>query len=296
MTCFPYLAGNCTRWSFVHYLLIFLVVIPFIRHTEIGWSQENSKSQDHVFHFLPWPETGSILKPADKAADESPVLINAWNDNHLLSYTGQTLVLLPAKSDALDQYLRLVLYSQPECIEGDINFIEEEINSQKSLYVPILQEIETGSENAGSLKGEIVFLDQNDLWRGKLGVVHPRYSVGGKYQIDYWIEQSGNNPDVVTLNSPQETLRHLFVGSIQAAAVPEGAVEVFLKSHNRGDLSDRLIRIHIPQTAPLPVVFLRKDLFEAPLMRTLIGETWLRNSVEKQMMPLPVTVPRSQSG
>lgn len=250
--------------------------------------EENAKPKSRSFHFLRWPGVGSVIQETKAINGSQNSLLTAWNEGRLLSYTGQTLELVSEKSDSLEKFLRWVRYSQPECIEGDKDFILEEINSQDPLYAPILQEIEQKSENKETIHGEIVFLDKNDLWHGKLGVVHPKYSVGGKFQINYWKEQSEKEPDIVSLYSPQETLRHLFIGDIHAAAIPEGAVEIFLKAHNREDLSEHLIRIRMPQTAPLPTIFLRKDLFSEPLARTLIAETWLRNGFPEWMIPVPI--------
>ncbi|MGC9328753.1 MAG: hypothetical protein ACP5I1_14050, partial [Candidatus Hinthialibacter sp.] len=194
------------------------------------------------------------------------------------------------QSDSLDAYLRKVIYLEPECIEGDFLFVTQEINQDEIRYYPLLEEITTQSDDQSPIQGEIVFLDQNDLWQGKLGVVHPQYSVGGKYQIDYWKKETGKEPQTVTLYSPMEVLRHLFVGSIQAAAVPAGRLEFFLETYQRNDLMHQLIRIPVPETAKPPVIFLHRDYYANPLLRTLITETWLRDHFQNQVHSIPVTV------
>ncbi|HQH74538.1 MAG TPA: hypothetical protein PK360_20855, partial [bacterium] len=83
----------------------------------------------------------------------------------------------------------------------------------------------------------------------------------------------------------EEVLRHLFVGGVQAAAVPEGTIDAFLREHNRLDLLDRVIRVRVPKVDQYPVIYLRRDLYEAPRIRTLISETWLRDHFSPWLQP-----------
>lgn len=236
--------------------------------------ESNSQSS---FHFLFWPTFGSLSQTVSQGQPFSQSLQKAWQDSRLLGYLGRPLICISSKTDSVEKYLQTILYSRPECIEGDAGLLEKEINPKERLYDPLLQRIPEESDNQIDLRGEIVFLDRTDLWQGRLGVIHSQYEVGGGFQIAYWKQETGAVPDIVTLYSPWEALRHLMVGSIQAAAIPVGVLETFLKIHHREDLLDRVLRIRMPVNTNLPMIYLRHDLYVDPLMRTLIAETWLRD-------------------
>lgn len=82
---------------------------------------------------------------------------------------------------------------------------------------------------------------------------------------------------------------HLMVGSIQAAAVPQGALEVFLAANDRSELTENFYRITVPNPLPKTMIFLRQDWYSDPLKRTIISETWLRDALPSQLQLVPQT-------
>ncbi len=242
------------------------------------------------FQVLLWPGRGSLIHTATSEEWVVKHLYDAWHEGNLLTYTGRTLRIITQAGGSLDKYLRIVLNSRPECIEGDPGLIEREINQSGRLYVPLLQVDWGKNARRPSMIGEILFLEHTESWKGTLGVIHPHYGIGGGIQLAYWKEQQGREPPWIALHSTEEVLRHLFVGSIQAAAVPEGAIDAFLRGHNRLDLLDRIIRVRVPTADSYPVIYLRQDLYENPRIRTLISETWLRDHFSSWLQPAPLTV------
>ncbi|MBZ0254720.1 hypothetical protein K8I31_01570, partial [bacterium] len=75
---------------------------------------------------------------------------------------------------------------------------------------------------------------------------------------------------------PGEVLRHLFVGSIHAAATPAGYFDRILRDMGRTDLTERFQRERFPAET-LRVYWLRDDIYRNVFMRTIIVETWLRD-------------------
>ncbi|MBN2327145.1 MAG: hypothetical protein JXR73_08310 [Candidatus Omnitrophica bacterium] len=280
--------NRINKHLFATFFTAILIAAPLFIIKDV-FCQDRVPPQKKTFHFVMWPGANSTFQYAPSGETSLHPLFAAWNNSHLLAYTGLDLSI-ESKSDSLDAYLRKVKYLEPECIEGDFSFVTEEINQEEKIYYPLLEEKRSQSIDQPPIQGEIIFLEQNDLWQGKLGVVHPRYSVGGKYQIEYWKKEAGEDPQTVVFYSPMETLRHLFVGSIQAAAVPVGQLEIFLEAYHRQDLLDRLIRIPAPGRANPPAIFLHKQYYANPLIRTLITETWLRDHFQNQLAPLPVTI------
>ncbi len=250
-------------------------------------SSSGDRPTAKTFHFLLWQGPASFNKSATSTINDKLPLENAWHDGRLLSYTGREIRILSPKGEPLEKYLRIVLNSHPECIEGDPGLIERVVNQQNREYIPILQVNFQSDKQLPALQGEIIFLEQSDLWRGRLGVVHPEYDIGGRSQIEYWANKTGQNPDTVTLYSSNEALRHLFVGSIEAAAIPEGVLETFLHEHNKDGLLDKIIRVPMPYKGHPSVIFLRQDLYHDPLMRTLISETWLRDHFPDKLQLIP---------
>jgi hypothetical protein len=244
------------------------------------------RSAAKTFHFLLWQGPASFNKSSTSAINDKLPLENAWHDGRLLSYTGQEIRILSPKLD-LEKYLRIVLNSQPECIEGDPGLIERVVNRQIREYIPVLEVNSQANQQSSALQGEIIFLEQSELWRGRLGVVHPEYDIGGRSQIEYWADKTGQTPQTITLYSPQEALRHLFVGSIEAAAISRGVLESFLHKYKKTGLLDKIIRVQMPHKGRNSVIFLRKDIYNNPLMRTLISETWLRDHFPDKLKLIP---------
>ena len=266
-------------------LTAFITSIGFSQH---AFTEERSKQINPSFHFLVWPQIGSLFQNPSETDFENGLLQSAWLDNHLPSYLGRPLNVLSQNTDSLKIYFQTIRYSQPECFEGNPGLIENEINGEDRRYLPILQCLADRTDSKMLLRGEIVFTKKGDAWRGRMGVVHPSFDVGGAFQIEYWENETGNRPDVVTLYSPNEVLRHLIVGDINAAAVPVGALDLFLKEHGRDDLQDRFIRVRMPESGSSTVIFLRNDLYADPLVRTLVTETWLRNGMTNRVRSAPV--------
>ncbi len=277
-----------------HSIFSLLIILLSSFFSNSSFPQDISKTNHPEFHLVLWPKCLIAAQTSPSYALSESLFESAWQENRMLTYLGQSLSIVSSKSssftDSLEKYLQSIQYTTPECIEGDRGFVEKVINQQEIRYLPIMEPSLDGVSAPPPLRGEIVFFDSNSVWIGRLGVVHPLYGVGGLYQIEYWKKETGKDPDIVTFYSPQETLRHLLIGSIQAAAIPEGVLENFLKEHHREDSIDRFVRIRIKEESPYPLVFLRKDLYGNPLTRTLICETWLRNGFPHLFRPLPVTI------
>ncbi len=278
------------EYLFKRFFLLAIVVSTLVVWDCLSvFSQQSSgdRSTAKTFHFLLWQGPASFNKSATSAINDRLPLENAWHDGRLLSYTGREIRILSPKIESLEKYLRIVLNSHPECIEGDPGLIERVVNRQIREYVPILEVNSQSNQQSAVLQGEIIFLEQSELWRGRLGVVHPEYDIGGRSQIEYWADKTGQAPETITLYSPKEALRHLFVGSIEAAAIPEGVLETFLHEHKKIDLLDKIIRVQMPYKGRPSVIFLRKDLYYDPLMRTLVSETWLRDHFPDKLQLIP---------
>lgn len=182
---------------------------------------------------------------------------------------------------SIQTYLQLIERLQPICIEGDPVFVERVINRQgQQPYLPILQS--TSSQNA-----ELIFRTPSPNWHGTLGVIHPSYNPGGRLQMQRWQQEHGSLPETHPFYSPEEVLMHLMVGSIQAAAVPQGALEEFLAANDRSELTENFYRITVPNPLPETMIFLRQDWFTDPFKRTIISETWLRDAYPSQLKPVP---------
>lgn len=263
----------------VLFLLILLAGGPAAR------AEGDSHPGTRPFQLLLWPGRASLVRTATSEEWIEKQLFNAWHAGNLLTYTGRTIRIIPMRGGSLDKYLRVVLNTRPECIEGDPGLIEQDVNQPERIYSPLLQIHWKEGAYRPSMTGEILFLDRAESWQGTLGVVHPHYGIGGGFQIEYWKEHQGREPAWIALYSAEEVLRHLFVGGVQAAAVPEGTIDAFLREHNRLDLLDRVIRVRVPKVDQYPVIYLRRDLYEAPRIRTLISETWLRDHFSPWLQP-----------
>lgn len=245
-------------------------------------AQNTQAKNAATFTLLTWPEAGSFFD-----ADTITRLTHAWHENHIRTYTERDIHFNSPKDNSLTKFMRIIQTNQPECLEGDPDFIEREINDKRGvrLYIPILRQFPSDTSKQAQY-GEIVFGDRSIPWTGLLGVVHPFYGIGGRVQIDYWRSQKNVDPEWTGFDSSQEVLSHLFVGSIQAAALPQGALDAFLAQRNRLDLEERVTRIQITEQKPLPAIYLREDQYNNPFRRTVISETWLRNRFPTKLDPV----------
>lgn len=234
-------------------------------------SQTESNS-DTIFRMVVWPAADSVIFGATNPADITTLLVDTWYKGHLPTYTGKTIQILYPETDSLKNYIQQIERDRPECLEGDYWFVEREINKQARLYMPLLTE-----KTSPLLRGILVFRSKQNLWQGVLGIVHPSMSLGGKQQIENWEKQTGHLPNWVAFYSVSETLRHLLAGSVQSVAIPDNALESFLRKENRLDLLQRLEKVPLNEIQPSIRIYLRKDLYDQLLFRTLIAETWLRN-------------------
>ena len=251
--------------------------------------QENPLA-NNAFRFSVWPAVDSIITGASNPASMTTLLVDSWYKGHLPTYAGKTLQILLPESDSLKTYTQQIEANQPECIEGDSWFVEREINKQNRLYIPILME-----KPSLLPKSLLIFRSKQNIWQGVLGVVHPSMSTGGKDQIEFWEKQNNRKPDWVAFYSAEETLRHLLIGSVESIAVPANALESFLAKENRLDLLQRLNIISLPETQSNVRIFLRKDLYDQLLFRTLIGETWLRNYFPQSFFAVSFAEPGQSS-
>ncbi|MGI6457159.1 MAG: hypothetical protein ACOX5R_16290 [bacterium] len=247
--------------------------------------------QDNVFTVLFWSDAAGWVRSSSSSETLLASIQESWFDNHLPTYMGYSLQLIEPESDSLRRYLDIVHKESPECIEADPSFLEQEINAREALYIPIL-EIQADSSTMEN-SADIIFRPSANPWTGTLGVVHPAYPVGGGIQIEYWQKQTMSQPNWIAFYSTSEVLRHLLAGTIQAAAVPSGSFHAFLQQQNRLDLFAQFSSFTIPEGGSLTQLYLRRDIFNNILYRTLIKETWLRNVFSSQfnMIPLPGSAP-----
>ncbi|RJP19886.1 MAG: hypothetical protein C4527_26170 [Candidatus Omnitrophota bacterium] len=248
----------------------------------LAWAQEKIDAGQNQFDFLCWPGRGSLIDSATSAEYVRSRLLGAWHDAHLPIYLKQNLRIWFPQNDSLKWYKGMIEELHPACIEGDALYVKEEVNrrgerSNDICYIPLLRFRHEIREHDDSVRGEIIFSSRLSMWEGVLGVVHPSYSVGGNVQLNHWREQTGREADMVAFSSSFEALRHFFAGTIQAAAVPKGEVDHFLRECGQENLLSTLVRIEIPEQESPMVIFLREDLYHDPFTRTLISETWLRD-------------------
>lgn len=251
---------------------LFLWILPVSSQEE---NPSNELFHNETFHLVLWPAVSGWLQEITEPENLVQRMQDAWYDGHLPTYTHMNLKVSVPGSDSLDWFTGLVRTLKPQSIEGDQVFIEREINQRERLYIPLLQRVSPNQERR--LQGEILFRSPKTVWQGMLGVIHPAFNIGGDYQIQYWRKETGREPEVQTFYSSNEVLRHLLVGSIQAAASPQGALEDFLKESGRGDLAALFQRVTIPQEGALTHIYVREDVYNDLFLRTLVGETWLRD-------------------
>ncbi len=229
------------------------------------------------FHFLLWPDRGGWIHSVTDAEMLTTSLRDSWYSSRLPTYIGYNLQIHVPKSDSLETYVEFILNHKPQCIEGEAALIKEEINRNTVRYRPILQLRDDLPSN--SPHAEIVFHEEKQ-WNGVLGVVHPALPNAGKAQIEYWKQETGEEPDWIAFYSTEETIRHFLAGprgNLTAAALPGHSLERFLKKIERKDLLEHLHQLTVPSQKREPTLYLRDDLYQNVLTRTLITETWLRN-------------------
>lgn len=233
------------------------------------------------FDFIVWNQSGGLIHSGTPDQTISR-LEEHWH--HQLMPSMLSVQLQIHKPISMEFYLKMIERLQPVCIEGDPAYVELAVNAQRQMkYIPILQTKHT-------LAGELIFRSPAPNWQGELGVVHPDYNPGGRLQMQLWKAQTGTNPQPHVFNSPQEALMHLMVGSVQAATVPEGALDDFLEEQHRLDLLDYFHRIETPNPLPATMIFIRQDWYTNTVKRTLITETWLRDALPQKLSLVPKAV------
>lgn len=238
-----------------------------------------------VFLFAAWPLGGFLAEPG--AITSSHSLETAWFDAHLPRFTGRSLRIRSSESDSLLEYRTWIAANEPECIEGDVDYIESVINSGASRYIPILEVRRSHESPALANEAEIIIRSDRSGIAGQYGVVSPYLRAGGGAQIEYW-RIAGEEPlEVIFFESPRETLRHLLVGGIQAAGLPAGWFDRYLREKNRLDLLERFEHVTIPTSPPRVAIFLREDIFYDVFLRTLVAETWLRDLYPNELKSIP---------
>jgi hypothetical protein len=253
----------------VNYKRIFFVVLMNL-YPVVAFSQPG-------FDFLFWNQSGGIIE--SPSISVSQIIEEHWHDQLLPSILSIHVKTHTPKS--IQIYMQMIERLQPICIEGDPAFVELEVNQQRQQpYLPILQS--NSAQNA-----ELIFRSSSPNWQGVLGVIHPSYNPGGRLQIQRWQQETGTAPEIHTFYSTEEVLMHLMVGSIEAAAVPQSALDEFLQSHNHSNLAENFYRIPISNPLPATMIFLRQDWYTDIRKRTLITETWLRDALPNHLQIAP---------
>ncbi len=255
-----------------------------------------SSEQDNQFQFVFWPGHGSLCETTNTGVSMPEQLQTAWHSSHLPTYLKKNLRIVIPENSSLKQYNTIVQTMQPACIEIEMAYLEEVVNrsayEQKTLtYLPILL-VKKTTIDPDPIQAEILFRNRSMLRKGILGVVHPLYSIGGKTQLEYWQTQIGTTADMVAFYSPNEVLRHLFAGTIQAAAIPRQDIELFLQKAGKEKLPSSYQRIPVPDSISVLVIGLRADLFHDNFIRTLVSETWLRDHFPAEFKIIPSTGPK----
>lgn len=266
--------------SLLAWVLLYLVYTGLNASPVCGQTTREEAS----FHFLVWPYPDSLITGATDPETQANRFSSAWYNGHLPTYTGKALQMILPKTDSIQTYLETIQSVSPECLEGDAHFIAQEVNADTLRYIPVLKQAQTQHGQA-----EIVFRSSPPSWAGPMGLIHQAFSNGGYRQILYWEAQRGTLASWVSFYSAEEALRHLLAGTVQAAALPEGMVESFLRQQDRMPLLAGLSRIPIPDSYSSPLIFIRSDLYHDLLTRTLVTETWLRNFFSEELIPATLT-------
>ncbi len=271
-------------------VILFMMISSnvFADHGFIG------ESKDTVFSFLLWPDRGGLIDASTRYQTMNLLLKNRWHKALFPTYTGMTVEIHKPNSRSLKDFVQVVQKNKPEAIEGCAWFIEHEINQTKNgyfrdrLYYPVLT---VRNNKLDDLHAMILFRSNSVRWKGTLGVVHPSYTLGGRLQLENWEHKVNGSVDWVALNSTGEVLRQFFIGSIDAAAVPEGSLNDFLANHGREDLRKHLKSVMIEPSFNFTSIYLRKDIYNQPFMRTMVVENWLRNHFADNVKFVPLTWP-----
>ena len=249
-------------------------------------AQDNSlESSATEFHLVLWHESGGLVSGVTSADALDGPLRDRWFEALLPALLNRNLRIHFPVDDSFERYVSLVQSLRPHALEGEACFVEHVFNSaSEPEYLPIL---ECQTDESETRYGEIIFRTNPPDWLGTLGVVHPWYELGGRAQIEYWQAHTGRIPNWVAYQSSREVLFHLFVGSIEAAAVPAQALETFLKERGRENLEEHVGRVRVPQAEGPIGIYLRQDWYENLLYRTLISETWLRDTFPQRFLAAP---------
>ncbi len=266
--------------------LLILLVTPVVLDLQ---AQETGAVNGRRFDVFLWPERGGLIDWVTAPEILEERLAGSWFQALMQTYLHRDVQFHFPKDDTLDTYKELILSTKPSCVEGDPQFIEEEINRNQADgdYIPLLRVL-LEDKNPKPMRGMIVYPAKDEPWKGVLGVVHPSLYLSGGIQIEYWRKQTGGTVDWVSFYSTQELLFHLFAGTIQAAAVPEGILDQFLFDQGREDLISSVRRIPVPaKRNSYTVLFLHREIYNDPLQRVLISETWLRDHFPDLFQPIP---------
>lgn len=222
------------------------------------------------FSVLLWPYSTTILG-TDNTIE---LLTEEWYNTHLPRVVDGPLELIRTRDWSINAYRDWIIRNRPALIEGERTLVEQALPSS-SAYIPILFAAAPPAEYPPA-----VLLEKDDLRRdGILGVISPFLETGGLSQIRHWVQTRSREPDIVALGSPEEVVRHLLVGSIVAAALPQGTLEAYLESMDRIDLADRFTTEVVESAPPRLALYLREDLYQRALLRTLVQENWLRDTL-----------------
>lgn len=275
-------------------LYINLILFIMISGNVFADNEFFGDSKDTVFSFLLWPDRGGLIDASTSYQTMSLQLKDRWHKALLPTYTGMTVEIHKSNSRSLKDFVHVVQNNKPEAIEGCAWFVEHEINQIKDgyirdrLYFPVLA---VRSKKLDDLHAMILFRSNSVRWKGTLGVVHPSYTLGGRLQLENWENKLNGPIDWVALNSTDEVLRQFFIGSIDAAAVPEGTLSDFLVNHGREDLRKHLESVMIEPSFNFTSIYLRKDIYNQAFIRTMVVENWLRNHFEQGVKFVPLTWP-----
>ncbi len=223
--------------------------------------------QTEQWELLRWPLRETTLELDLPSSD----LEDAWHENRIYRHVQKDLLILEPKSDSLLEFLHLLTEHQPECVEADLSFGYAHLNPISIQYEPVLQFREPFSAQAELIVSSAGLSNEN-----LLGVVSPDLVNGGGMQLNQLTDEGVADIEWKAFYSPRETIRQLLVGTINAAAVPEGYYELLLNELGRSTIIGRFHREKY-DTQSMRVYWLRRDVYDNVFLRTVIIETWLRD-------------------
>lgn len=217
--------------------------------------------------FLRWPLRNMENGP-EIATDEFE---SAWHENRIYRHLQKELNIIDSYGDSLAEFRNQLQGQNPQCVEADWDFAKRHLATDDFAYIPVLQ-----FHKPFTTEAELIWDSSVSQPIDLLGVVSPDLSMGGGIQIAHMKEKNGGEIQWHAFFSPGEVLRHLFVGSIHAAATPSGYFDRVLRDMGRTDLTERFQRERFPAET-LRVYWLREDIYRNVFKRTVIVETWLRD-------------------